>query len=71
VTQKGVVELAGATHDRQRYVNAMGPRGVIGIMTPGPNVNVENEMMNMRPEGVINAIDRYYVPNQKISANAV
>lgn len=68
--QKGVVELAGATHDRQRYVNAMGPRGVIGIMTPGPNVNVENEMMNMRPEGVINAIDRYYVPNQKISANA-
>jgi maleate isomerase len=37
---------------------------------PGPNVNVENEMMNMRPEGVINAIDRYYVPNQKIAANA-
>ena len=68
--QKGVVELTGATHDKQRYVNAMGPRGVIGIMTPGPNVNVENEMMNMRPEGVINAIDRYYVPNQKISANA-
>ena len=47
--QTGVVELKGATHDRQRYVNAMGPRGVIGIMTPGPNVNVENEMMNMRP----------------------
>ncbi|HUR48344.1 MAG TPA: hypothetical protein VMY88_02295, partial [Acidimicrobiales bacterium] len=70
VAQKGVVELQGATHDRDRYVNAMGPRGVIGIMTPGPNVNVENEMMNMRPEGVINAIDRYYVPNQKISANA-
>ena len=68
--QKGVVELAGATHDTQRYQNAMGPRGVIGIMTPGPNVNVENEMMNMRPEGVINAIDRYYVPNQKISENA-
>ena len=65
--QKGVVELAGATHDTQRYQNAMGPRGVIGIMTPGPNVNVENEMMNMRPEGVINAIDRYYVPNQKIA----
>ena len=70
VTQKGVVELAGTNHDTQRYVNAMGPRGVIGIMTPGPNVNVENEMMNMRPEGVINAIDRYYVPNQKIAANA-
>jgi len=70
VTQKGVVELAGTNHDTQRYVNAMGPRGVIGIMTPGPNVNVENEMMNMRPEGVINAIDRYYLPNQKISANA-
>lgn len=68
--QKGVIELEGATHDTQRYVNAMGPRGVIGIMTPGPNVNVENEMMNMRPEGVINAIDRYYVPNQKIGANA-
>ena len=68
--QKGVVELAGATHDTQRYQNAMGPRGVIGIMTPGPNVNVENEMMNMRPEGVINAIDRYYIPNQKIEANA-
>ena len=68
--QKGNVELEGTTHDSQRYVNAMGPRGVIGIMTPGPNVNVENEMMNMRPEGVINAVDRYYVPNQKIAANA-
>jgi hypothetical protein len=39
--QKGNVELEGTTHDSQRYVNAMGPRGVIGIMTPGPNVNVE------------------------------
>jgi maleate isomerase len=27
-------------------------------------------MMNMRPEGVINAVDRYYVPNHKIAANA-
>ena len=68
--QQGVQEIAGSTHDDQRYVNAMGPRGVIGIMTPGPNVNVENEMMNMRPRGVINAIDRYYVPNQKIAQNA-
>ena len=67
--QRGVLELDGATHDTQRYTNSMGPRGVIGIMTPGPNVNVENEMMDMRPEGVINAIDRYYVPNQKIGAN--
>jgi hypothetical protein len=63
-------ELEGTTHDSQRYVNAIGPRGVIGIMTPGPNVNVENEMMDMRPDGVINAVDRYYVPNQKIAANA-
>jgi maleate isomerase len=63
-------ELDGTTHDFHRYVNAMAPRGVIGIMTPGPNVNVENEMMDMRPEGVINAVDRYYVPNQKISANS-
>ena len=63
--QQGNVELEGTTHDTQRYVNAMGPRGVIGIMTPGPNVNVENEMMNMRPEGVINAIDRYYVPESE------
>ena len=70
VAQKGIVQLEGINLDRQTYPNAMGPRGVIGIMTPGPNVNVENEMMNMRPEGVINAIDRYYVPNQKISANA-
>ena len=68
--EQGNRELQGATHDNQRYVNAMGPRGVIGIMTPGPNVNVENEMMDMRPEGVINAVDRYYVPNQKIDANA-
>jgi maleate isomerase len=59
--------LAGTTHDRTRYVNAMGPRGVIGIMTPGPNVVVENEMMDMRPAGVINAVDRYYVPNQSIA----
>ncbi len=67
--QAGIQEVAGSTHDTERYVNAMGPRGVIGIMTPGPNVNVENEMMDMRPRGVINAIDRYYVPNQKIVAN--
>ncbi len=65
----GGIELDGVTQDRQRYVNALGPRGVIGIMTPGPNVNVENEMMDMRPPGVINAIDRYYVPNQRIAAN--
>ena len=69
-TQQGIYELEGSTHDTKKYVNAMGPRGVIGVMTPGPNVNVENEMMNMRPDGVINAIDRYYVPNQKIAANA-
>jgi maleate isomerase len=62
-------DIPGSTHDTQRYPNAMGPRGVIGIMTPGPNVNVENEMMNMRPPGVINAVDRYYVPNQKIKAD--
>ncbi len=62
-----ITDLAGATHDRTRYRNAMGPRGVIGIMTPGPNVVVENEMMDMRPPGVINAIDRYYVPNQSIA----
>jgi maleate isomerase len=67
--KNGGVQLDGATQDRQRYVNALGPRGVIGIMTPGPNVNVENEMMDMRPPGVINAIDRYYVPNQRIAAN--
>jgi maleate isomerase len=59
--------IAGTTHDRTRYRNAMGPRGVIGIMTPGPNVVVENEMMDLRPEGVINAVDRYYVPNQSIA----
>lgn len=68
--QSGVQEIPGSTHDSQRYTNAMGPRGVIGVMTPGPNVNVENEMMNMRPKGVINAVDRYYVPNQSIQANA-
>lgn len=59
--------ITGTTHDRTRYRNAMGPRGVIGVMTPGPNVVVENEMMDMRPEGVINAVDRYYVPNQSIA----
>jgi maleate isomerase len=59
-------DLDGATHDRTRYRNALGPRGVIGVMTPGPNVVVENEMMDLRPPGVINAIDRYYVPNQSI-----
>lgn len=64
--QAGIQEIQGSTHDDKRYPNALGPRGVIGIMTPGPNVNVENEMMDMRPPGVINAIDRYYVPNQKI-----
>ncbi|GAA2246616.1 hypothetical protein N1031_16440 [Herbiconiux moechotypicola] len=61
--------ITGTTHDRTRYVNSMGPRGVIGIMTPGPNVIVENEMMDMRPAGVINAVDRYYVPNQSIDAD--
>ncbi|ANN77478.1 igiC [Bordetella flabilis] len=67
--QKGIEEIEGSTHDTERYVNALGPRGVIGVMTPGPNVNVENEMMDMRPRGVINAVDRYYVPNQKIAEN--
>ncbi|WP_295857314.1 hypothetical protein [uncultured Xylophilus sp.] len=67
--QQGIKEIDGSTHDDRRYVNALGPRGVIGIMTPGPNVNVENEMMDMRPRGVINAVDRYYVPNQKIAAD--
>ena len=61
--------ISGTTHDRTRYRNAMGPRGVIGIMTPGPNVVVENEMMDMRPDGVINAVDRYFVPNQSIAAD--
>lgn len=60
------MDLAGATHDRTTYTNTLGPRGVIGVMTPAPNVIVENEMMDLRPEGVINAIDRYYVPNQSI-----
>lgn len=59
-------DLDGATHDRTRYRNTLGPRGVIGVMTPGPNVIVENEMMDLRPPGVINAVDRYYVPNQSI-----
>jgi len=31
VSQQGIVELKGTTHDKQKYVNAMGPRGVIGI----------------------------------------
>ena len=68
--QAGNREVEGTVHNVERYVNAMGPRGVIGIMTPGPNVVVENEMMNMRPKGVINAVDRYYVPNQSIEQNA-
>ena len=68
--QDGIQEIPGSTHSQDRYVNAMGPRGVIGVMTPGPNVVVENEMMDMRPQGVINAVDRYYVPNQKIAENA-
>lgn len=68
--ETGNREVDGATHSTERYVNAMGPRGVIGVMTPGPNVVVENEMMDMRPKGVINAVDRYYVPNQKIADNA-
>lgn len=65
--QQGNQEVQGSTHDADRYTNALGPRGVIGVMTPGPNVNVENEMADMRPRGVINAVDRYYVPNQKIA----
>jgi len=49
--QQGILEIPGSTHDHRHYTNALGPRGVIGIMTPGPNVNVENEMMDMRPRG--------------------
>ena len=70
MSEQNQSNIPNTTYDRERYVNSMGPRAVIGILTPGPNVNVENEMMDMRPRGVINAIDRYYVPNQKISANA-
>ena len=30
--QQGIREIEGSTHDVQKYKNAMGPRGVIGVI---------------------------------------
>lgn len=55
--------------DADRFPDAMGPRAKLGILTPAPNTVVENEMHEMAPAGVVNVVNRYYVPNQEVRSD--
>ncbi|MGY8871486.1 MAG: maleate cis-trans isomerase family protein [Pseudomonadales bacterium] len=55
--------------DDENFPDAMGWRGKIGVLTPAPNTIVENEYHEMAPRGVINIVNRYYVPNQKVRSD--
>jgi maleate isomerase len=55
--------------DDERFPDAMGWRAKFGVLTPAPNTIVENEFHEMAPRGVINVVNRYYVPNQKVRSD--
>jgi maleate isomerase len=57
------------SYDSEHYPDAMGWRGKIGVLTPAPNTIVENEFHELAPEGIINIVNRYYVPNQTINSD--
>ncbi len=58
-----------APFDPERYPDAMGWRCKFGVLTPAPNTIVENEFHEMAPTGVINVVNRYFVPNRKVTSN--
>lgn len=64
-----VDHIRDVNFDNEDFPDAMGWRGKIGVLTPAPNTIVENEFHEMAPEGVINVVNRYYVPNQKVRSD--
>ncbi|TCT04323.1 hypothetical protein [Aquabacter spiritensis] len=63
-------DLAGRIHfDDETFPDAMGWRAKFGVLTPAPNTIVESEFHEMAPKGVINVVNRYYVPNQKVRSD--
>ena len=62
----GADAIGGLNLDSEKFPDAMGWRAKFGVLTPAPNTIVENEFHEMAPLGVINIINRYYVPNQKV-----
>jgi maleate isomerase len=60
---------SGLRLDDERFPDAMGWRAKFGVLTPAPNTIVENELHEMAPRGVINVVNRYYVPNQKVRSD--
>ena len=61
--------MEGVRFDEDRFPDAMGWRAKFGVLTPAPNTIVENEMHEMAPPGVINVVNRYYVPNQEVRSD--
>src|SRR6185312_13136379 len=61
--------MEGVRFDRERFPDAMGWRTKFGVLTPAPNTIVKNEMHEMAPPGVINIVNRYYVPNQEVRSD--
>jgi maleate isomerase len=61
--------MEGVRFDKQRFPDAMGWRAKFGVLTPAPNTIVENEFHEMAPQGVINIVNRYYVPNQEVRSD--
>src|SRR6478735_6813802 len=61
--------MDGVNFDSDRFPDAMGWRAKFGVLTPAPNTIVENEFHEMAPRGVINIVNRYYVPNQKVRSD--
>lgn len=55
--------------DDERFPDAIGWRAKFGVLTPAPNTVVENEFHEMAPTGVVNVVNRYYVPNQKVRSD--
>ena len=61
--------MDGVRFDKDRFPDAMGWRAKFGVLTPAPNTIVENEFHEMAPQGVINIVNRYYVPNQEVRSD--
>jgi len=66
---KAAETMDGVRFDSQRFPDAMGWRCKFGVLTPAPNTIVENEFHEMAPPGVINIVNRYYVPNQEVRSD--
>ncbi|HKU65934.1 MAG TPA: hypothetical protein VJQ06_12830 [Rhizomicrobium sp.] len=65
----GTDPMEGVRFDDERFPDAMGWRAKFGVLTPAPNTIVENEFHEMAPLGVVNIVNRYYVPNQKVRSD--